>query len=249
MTAAHALLLVLAGLGAGLFNGVAGGGTLISFPVLLAAGYPALTANVTSTVGIWTGYLGGVAGFRRELQNQKPQIRVLSPSVLLGAVAGGILLLTTPSHYFRQLAPYLLVFACLLFAAQPVLRSWLAGKETTATHKALLHGGMFLASVYGAYFGPGLGVVMLAILGSALAEPLIRINGLRTVLSLMVNTVAVVIFVADAPVAWAAAGVMTICALLGGYVGSRVARRVPTGALRVVIISFGLVTAVRLFMN
>ncbi len=220
------LLLVLAGLGAGVVNGAAGGGTLISFPALLAVGYPALTANVTSTVGIWPGYLGGVAGFRREVAQQGDQLRRLVGTVVAGAVLGGVLLLTTPSGDFRSLAPYLLLFSCLLFGAQPWLASRLRVSESgRRSHGAFLHGGCFVASVYGSYFGAGLGVVLLAVLGLATSEPLARVNGLRSVLSLIVNTVALVIFVAHAHVAWGAAGLMDGSALVGGYVGARVARR------------------------
>ena len=243
------LLLALAGLGAGVVNGAAGGGTLLSFPALLAVGYPALTANVTSTVGIWTGYLGGAAGFRKEVAAQKGRLAALAPTVVVGAVVGGVLLLTTPSKDFSVLAPYLLLFSCLLFAIQPLVRSWLAKRGEPRSHTVPMHAGMFVAAVYGAYFGAGLGVVMLAVLGTALAEPLVRVNGLRSVLSLIVNTVAVVIFVARAHVAWGAAGLMAGCALVGGYAGSRLARRIPTVVLRTVVIALGVGTAVQLYVG
>lgn len=243
------LFLALAGLGAGLVNGAAGGGTLLSFPALLAVGYPALTANVTSTVGIWTGYLGGAAGFRREVASQKDRLKGLAPTVVAGGVAGGVLLLTTPSKDFRALAPYLLLFSCLLFAVQPLVGSWLAQKGQPSSRNLLLHIGVFVASVYGAYFGAGLGVVLLAVLGTALPEPLVRVNGLRSVLSLIVNTVAVIIFVAHAHVAWGAAGLMAGAALVGGYVGSRAARRVPSAVLRAIVVALGLATAVSLFVS
>ena len=298
LTGGQELLLVLAGLGAGVVNGAAGGGTLISFPALLAVGYPALTANVTSTVGIWPGYLGGVAGFRQEVAQQRDQLRPLTGTVVGGAVLGGLLLLTTPSGDFRSLAPYLLLFSCLLFGAQPWLASRLrvagtragaggegasregaggegaggegagaggasgagaqvegAGAEGASdgagrrSHLVFLHGGCFVAAVYGSYFGAGLGVVLLAVLGLATAEPLARVNGLRSVLSLIVNTVALVIFVAHAHVAWGAAGLMDGSALVGGYVGARVARRIPTVVLRTIIVVVGLVTAVYLLAN
>lgn len=238
--------LALAGLGAGLVNGAAGGGTLLSFPALLAVGYPALTANVTSTVGIWTGYLGGAAGFRNEVLGQRERVRALAPTVVAGSLGGGILLLTTPSHDFRALAPYLLLLASFLFAVQPWVRSRLASAGHTSTHRALLHVGTFLASVYGAYFGAGLGVVLLAVLATALPDPLVRVNGLRSVLSLTVNTVAVIVFVAHAHVAWGAAGLMTGAALVGGYIGSRLARAAPAGLLRAVVIALGLATAITL---
>jgi uncharacterized protein len=243
------LLLLLAGFGAGVVNGAAGGGTLISFPALLAVGYPALTANVTSTVGIWTGYLGGTAGFRQEVQSQRDRLRELAATAAAGAAGGGILLLTTPSRDFRAIAPYLLLFSCLLFALQPPVRSWLADKGQARSHRALMHLGSFVASVYGAYFGAGLGVVFLAVLGTALPDPLVRVNGLRSVLALIVNTVAVVIFLAHAHIAWAAAGIMAGCALVGGYLGSRLSRRIPSSVLRSLVILLGLTTAIRLLVG
>lgn len=249
LTGGQELLLALAGLGAGFVNGAAGGGTLISFPALLAVGYPALTANVTSTVGIWSGYLGGSAGFRKEVNDQRGQLRALGATVATGAVAGGVLLLTTPTHAFAVLAPYLLLAACALFALQPVLARALSRHGTAErTHVGLLHVGTFLGSVYGAYFGAGLGVVLLAVLGTALPEPLVRVNGLRSVVALMVNTIAVIIFVARAHVAWLAAAVMVGCALVGGYVGARVSRRVPAHLLRVAIIAIGLASALDLLI-
>jgi len=244
------LLLALAGLGAGVVNGAAGGGTLISFPALLAVGYPALTVNVTSTVGIWTGYLGGAAGFREEVRSQRDRLRDLSATMVAGAVLGGILLLTTPSRDFRLLAPFLLLFSCLLFAVQPLLSARLkAAAGEGRSHTVLLHGGSFLAAVYGSYFGAGLGVVLLAVLATTIPEPLLSINGLRSVLALLVNTVAVLIFVIHAHVAWSAVGLMSGCALVGGYVGSRLARRIPTVVLRVLILVLGLATAVHLLLT
>lgn len=249
LSSGQQVLLAFAGLGAGFVNGAAGGGTLISFPALLAVGYPALTANVTSTVGIWSGYLGGSAGFRKEVQQQRHNLRILALTVIAGAVAGGVLLLTTPTHAFKVLAPYLLLAACLLFAAQPLLSRRLREQgPASRTHKIFVHTGTFLASVYGAYFGAGLGVVLLAVLGAALAEPLVRVNGLRAVVALLVNTIAVVIFAARAHVAWLAVGLMAGCALAGGYAGARASRRVPTALLRVAIIAIGLASALDLLL-
>jgi uncharacterized membrane protein YfcA len=232
LSAGNVALLVLAGLGAGVVNGAAGGGTLVSFPALLLVGYPAITANVTSTVGIWPGYLGGTAGFRSEVSDQRDRLRALAGTVIAGAVVGGVLLLTTPSNDFKRLAPYLLLFSCGLFAVQPLLSKRLRSHPDTVdrTHGLVLHVGCFIAAIYGAYFGAGLGVVLLAVLGLAIPEPLNRINGLRSVLALTVNTVAVVIFVIHAHVAWEAAALMAGSSLVGGYVGARIARRIPSVA-------------------
>jgi uncharacterized membrane protein YfcA len=251
LTGLQIFLLVAAGLGAGIVNGAAGGGTLVSFPALLVVGYPALIANVTSTVGIWSGYLGGTAGFRVEVLAQRATLRALAFTVVAGAATGGVLLLTTPSHYFSELAPYLLLFSCGLFAVQPVVTKRLRSRPESSrnAHHLGLHSGTFLAAVYGAYFGAGLGVVLLAVLSFTIDDSLNRINGLRSVLALTVNTVAVLIFVIHAQVAWRAAGLMAVSSLVGGYVGARAARRVPPVVLRTIILGLGLAAATRLLVG
>lgn len=244
-------LLAFAALGAGIVNGAAGGGTLLSFPALLAVGYPALTANITSTIGIWPGYVGGVAGYRREISTQPERLRQLGLTALAGGILGGILLLTTPSSFFKVLAPYLLLFSCALFALQPLLSKHLAKRrEAGHSHTWLLQGGVFVASIYGAYFGAGLGVVYLAVLAITLPDALGRINGLRSLLSLIVNTAAMVVFlVSSSHIAWLAAGIMAGCALVGGYIGAHIARRVPTVVLRLVVICLGLATSIDLLVH
>lgn len=250
MTLAHALLLLVAGLGAGLVNGAAGGGSLISFPALLAVGYPALIANVTSTVAIWPGYLGGTAGFSREIKDQYDRIRRVAPTTICGAVVGAVLLLTTPSTDFRRVAPYLILGACALFISQPSLtkffRSRNAGGEL---HPAVLHVGTFCCAIYGSYFGAGLGVLLLGVLGLALPDKLVKINGLRAVMSLGINSIAVVIFVIAASVAWSAVAIMCVASLIGGYLGARFAKWLPAKVLRVLVVSLGLVAAVRLLTS
>ena len=165
--------LCVAGLAAGFVNGVAGGGTLVSFPVLLALGLPAVRANVTSTIGIWPGYLGGVAGFRREISDQLDRLRELAPVAAVGGVVGAVLLLVTPSHAFSRAAPYLVLVACALFAVQPILAKHLAARDGRQ-RRLFGQAGTFVACVYGAYFGAGLGVLLLAILGIAIPDRLIR---------------------------------------------------------------------------
>jgi uncharacterized protein len=237
--------LAIAGLTAGIVNGIAGGGTLVSFPVLLALGLPAVRANVTSTIGIWPGYLGGSAGFRPEIRDQLDKLRELAPVAVVGAVAGAVLLLVTPSHTFSRAAPYLVLLACGLFALQPVLAKRLAAAGGPQ-RRFLAQAGIFVACVYGAYFGAGLGVLLLAILGIAIPDKLVRTSGLRSILSLGVNTITAIVFCIAAHVAWSDAGVLAVSSLVGGYTGARFARRVPTGPLRVLIILIGLAAAARL---
>jgi len=241
-------LLVLAGFGAGFFNGVAGGGTLISFPALLALGYPALTANVTSTVGIWPGYVGGVAGFRREAHAQRDRFVVLAPITVAGATLGAVLLLTTPSSAFTRLAPWLVLFATVLFALGPFLSRWLAGSAPRERPVALW-AGMFLAAVYGGYFGAAMGVIILAVLGMTLPDTLTRSSGIRAVLSVLSNAAAAVVFIVHGHLQWAAAGWLAVGALVGGYAGSVLARRLPASVFRVAVVGIGLATGIRLLVG
>jgi hypothetical protein len=248
LSTSHVIWLLLGGLGAGFFNGVAGGGSLISFPILLALGYPALTANITNTVGIWPGYLGGAAGFRREIKDQKGRLARLSPVGVAGGAIGAILLLTTPSATFTRLAPWLVLGASLLFAAQPFLRRALDGGSENSPRPGLLIGGVFLASVYGGYFGAGMGVMLLAVLGLALPDSITRTSGLRTFLSIIVNGVAAAVFLIHRGLAWDAVGLLAIGSLVGGWLGARLALSIPAGALRAGVIVIGLGTAIKLLV-
>jgi uncharacterized membrane protein YfcA len=249
LTPGRAALLVLAGFGAGVFNGVAGGGTLITFPVLLAMGYPALTANVTSTVGIWPGYLGGSYGFRAEITDQRDRVRQLALVAVVGAVAGAVLLLTTPSKDFARLAPWLVLFAAGLFAVQPLLVRVVSRHGTTSTHRVLLLGGTLLASVYGGYFGAGMGIMLLAVLGLTLPDTLPRTSGLRTILSVLVNGVAAVVFIIHASLVWAAVVWLALGSLVGGWGGAAAARRLPAPALRALVVLIGLATSIKLLVG
>ena len=232
------LLIIAAGFVAGLINGVAGGGSMVSFPALVVIGLPALQANVTSTVGIWSGYLGGAAGFRSELAAQPARIRSLAPVALAGAGVGAVLLLATPEDLFEDLAPILVLGACALFAAQPlVARRVRDGAAGSALRIA--RWGTFGAAIYGAYFGAGLGVILLAVLGLCIEDTLVRINGLRGLLALLINSLAVVVFVVAADVAWRYAALLAVSSLVGGYTGARVSRRLPTPVLRGVVLGFG----------
>jgi uncharacterized membrane protein YfcA len=249
-TAGDLLLLAGAGLAAGTLNGVAGGGTLASFPALLATGLPALRANITSTVGIYTGYLGGVAGFRKEIGEQPKRALRYSVPAFLGALGGAILLLVTPGSAFDRVVPYLVLAAALLFAAQPLLaRALQRHRHEHPEHRAVAWTGTFLGSVYGGYFGAGLGVVLLALLGLALPDSLVRTNGLRSMISLTVNTAAAAVFLVHGHVSWPDAGVLAGGSLVGGYGGARLARRLPPTPFRVIVVALGLGTAIKLLVG
>jgi uncharacterized membrane protein YfcA len=251
MTAAEVVLIAVAGFLAGGVNAVAGGGSLISFPALVAAGLPTLSANVTNTVAVWPGYLGSAAAYRRELRDQGHRLRALAVTAVLGAAAGAAILLVAPDAVFDAIVPFLVLAGSVLLALQP--RIALAVMARTAAggggQTVQLHLAVFLAAVYGAYFGGGLGVILLAVLGIFVADHLQKLNGLKAALSLLINTVALVAFALFGPVDWAAVGIVAPASLLGGYVGGRLARRLSPDALRTTIVVFGVVVAIWLALR
>ena len=245
------LTVAAAGLGAGFVNGAAGGGSLVSYPLLLATGLPALTANVTNTVGLLTGYAGGALGFRDHLRSQRARLRELAPIALAGGIAGALLLLSTSESAFEAIVPVLILGACLLFAMQPIVRRRVVAHRTGEHHptgrlRPLALTAVFGAAVYGGYFGAGIGVILLAILGLVLDDPLPSVNGVRGVLSLLVNVVAAVVFAFGADVDWGVAGVLAATCAVGGYAGARLSLRLPDHVLRIVVIAFGLAAVARL---
>ncbi|MCW2865033.1 MAG: hypothetical protein JWP48_6741 [Actinoallomurus sp.] len=244
-------LLAAAGMAAGVVNAIAGGGSLISFPALLAVGYPTVSANVTNTVALWPGYIGGAVGYRAELSGQRGRAIAFSVTSVVGAVVGCLLLLVTPDGVFTALVPILIAVASLLLAVQPWLKKRLTASERLSGRHSqiLLHGGIFVGGVYGAYFGAGLGVMLLGILGVFVHDHLQRVNAVRAVLSLVINTVAFAAFAAFGPVRWYAVAVMAVASLAGGFAGARVARRLSPRLLRGVIVTFGFGVAVALVLH
>ena len=244
-------LLAVAGVAAGVVNAVAGGGSLISFPALVAVGYPTVSANVTNTVALWPGYIGGALGYRAELSGQRGRAVAFSATSVAGAVIGCLLLLVTPDGVFDTLVPILIALASLLLAIQPWLKKRLTASERLSGrhHQVLLHTGIFIGGVYGAYFGAGLGVMLLGILGVFVHDDLQRVNAVRAVLSLVINTVAFAAFALFGPVRWYAVAVMAVASLAGGFGGARVARKLSPTVLRGVIVTFGFGVAVALALH
>ena len=244
------LLLALAGLAAGFTNAVAGGGSLISFPALLAVGHDAVAANVTNTVSLWPGYLSGAAGYRDDLRAQRERVIALAGTGAAGGVVGTVLLLVAPPGVFDAVVPWLVLVAVVLLAVQPrvaaAVRRRSEGRDRAPHTSVRLHLAIFAAATYGGYFGGGLGVIVLAVLGIFLPDDLTRLNGLKNALSLVVNTVALVGFALFGPVAWSAVAVVGPASLVGGVAGSRVARRVSATVLRRAVIVWGTIVAVRL---
>jgi uncharacterized membrane protein YfcA len=239
------VLLVAAGLAAGSVNAVAGGGSLLSFPALVATGLPPLAANVTNTVSLWPGYLGSVAAYRVEVRDQRQRAVALAATAVAGGAAGSVVLLTAPDDVFEAIVPALILLACALLAVQPRVAARIAHAAAAGGRsRALdLHAATFLAALYGAYFGGGLGVILLAVLGIFLGDHLQRLNALKAALSLVVNTVALLAFVAFAPVSWTSVAVVAPASLVGGYVGAGFARRLGATALRWTVIGFGVAVA------
>ena len=248
-----AVLLAAAAFAAGAINAVAGGGSLVSFPALLAVGYPSKAANVTNTVALWPGYIGGSYGYRGELKRQRRTILALTIPSVLGALAGSAILLATPESAFDAIVPFLIVFACALMAFQDTLARWAQHHELAGDHEsgvpAFLHGAIFLLAIYGAYFGAGLGIMTMAVLSILLPDDIQHSNALKGLLSALINFVAVVYFGLFGPVEWAPAAVMAVAALVGGYYGVGVARRLGKRWLRLTVIAYGLVVALVLFIQ
>ena len=247
MTEQNLALLALAGLLSGGINAVAGGGSLILFPALLASGLSPLQANVTNSMANWPGYLGGVMGFRADLKGQRSRILALTGVTLVGSSLGCALLLRLPAAAFDVIVPVLVLFASLLLAAQPAIQRRvvkIGGKQGWSGYL-----GVLCAAVYGGYFGGALGVILLATLAFTVADSLRRINALKSVLSLINGTVCGLVFAAFGPVDWTAAAVAAPTTLLGGYLGARLASRMNDKLLRRGIVAFGIGVSVYLALR
>ena len=244
MSLLEAAVIVAAGFAAGTINAVVGSGTLVTFPTLVALGYPPVVANVSNTVGLVPGSVAGAWGYRRELDGQRSRLIRLGAASLLGAVVGALALLVAPEDVFTAVVPVLIVVACVLVAIQP----WLMGKLKNIPRRE--HGGVgvwlavFAAGVYGGYFGAAQGVLLIAVLGLGLDETLQRVNAAKNVLAGLVNLVASLVFVVVADIDWAVAALIAAGALLGGLAGARVGRKLPSLALRVVVVLVGVVAVV-----
>jgi uncharacterized protein len=253
MNGLELILVALAAVAGGAVNALAGGGTLITFPMLTAVGVPAVAANITNTVALCPGYLGGTFAQWRDLSGQKRQLWLLGPASALGGVAGGILLLFTGESLFRALVPYLILLATGLLAVQERLRAWLtrraARKGSEQPHEALTVLPVFLASIYGGYFGAGLSVIVLAVLGMVLEDTLTRLNALKQLIAFCVNIAAAVFFLFSGQVVWLAALVMAVGALLGGALGGKLAGKIRPETLRRIVVTAGVVIAIVYFVK
>lgn len=241
--------LLAAGLLGGAVNAVAGGGSLLVFPALLAVGFPPLAANVTNSVAQWPGYLGIVVGARHDLRGQRNRILLTSLMGVLGSAVGCALLLALPGEVFDTVVPALVLLASTVLAVQPWIKRWIGAPEPAASdHRWALLPSVFLAAIYGGYFGGALGVIMIATLSLCCNDRLVRLNALKGLLSLVIATVTVVIFAVAAPVDWLAVALLAPTTLIGGFLGAKLARRLPENILRWAVILLGVSVGIYLIV-
>lgn len=243
------VLLAVLGLVAGAVNAIAGGGSLIVFPALLATGMPPLPANVTNSVAQWPGYAGSTVNARRDLRGQRRRLVTTSVVAALGSAVGCALLLVLPQSVFNAVVPVLVLLASLALGAQPWIKKWTGRAERTADNPRALLPTIFIAAVYGGYFGGALGVVLIAVLSLLAHDTLRRLNAAKVLLSLATSTVTVVLFALFAPVDWLAVVLLAPTTLAGGYVGMALAKKMPDGVLRWSVVVLGVAVAIYLFLR
>lgn len=231
----------------GAVNAIAGGGSLITFPALVAVGLPPVIASVTNTVAMCPGYLGASLAQRRDLAGQGGRAGLMLPVGAAGGVAGALLLLHTGSRAFEVLVPFLILIAALLVGLQDRIRRWLVARVHQHHAELLAVLPIGLAAIYGGYFGAGMGVMVLAALGVVLDDTLTRINALKQTISLVVNVAAALVFVGWGPVDWTITLVMAGGALLGGALGGLFSTKVPPQVLRLAVVVLGLAVSVVYF--
>ncbi|MGA2837226.1 MAG: sulfite exporter TauE/SafE family protein [Acidimicrobiales bacterium] len=247
MTAWAALAIFAAGLAAGTVNVIVGSGSLITFPTLLALGYPPVLANVSNTVGLVPGSVSAVVAYRRELGGQRSRLVKLGSASLTGGITGAVLLLALPHSVFKAAVPALILLASVLMAVQPRLSRWLAARGERHVHGGTpLLAGVFLTGIYGGYFGAAQGVVLIALLAIFIDDDLQRLNGTKNALALVVNGVAGVVFILVTHVSWSVAALIATGSIIGGQLGGHYGRRLPAGALRACIVVVGLGVAAAL---
>ncbi len=248
MTPWAALAIFAAGLGAGTVNVIVGSGSLITFPTLLALGYPPVLANVSNNVGLVPGTVSAVHAYRRELVGQRSRLLTLGPASLAGGLTGAVVLLALPHSVFKAAVPALVLLAAVLMALQPRVTRWLADRGDRHVHGgAPLVVGVFLTGIYGGYFGAAQGVILMSLLAIFIEDDLQRLNGTKNALALMVNGVAGVVFVLVAHVDWAVVALIATGSIIGGQLGGHYGRRLPTSVLRACVVTVGVAVSAVLF--
>ncbi|MGQ0630659.1 MAG: sulfite exporter TauE/SafE family protein [Sporichthyaceae bacterium] len=241
------IAILAAGFGAGAMNAVGGSGTLLTFPTLIALGYPPLLANVSNTVGLVPGSAAAVLALRPELEGQGPRLRRFAVASGVGALIGATLLLTLPESVFDAVVPALIALALVLVLVQPGLSAALSARRPERPHGgAVLLVALVGIGVYGGYFGAAQGILLIAVLGVLLSDDLHRLNATKNVLALVANFVAALVFIAVEDIDWAIAALIAGGSVVGGVLGARLARRLPPAVLRGAILVIGTVAIVRL---
>ena len=250
MSFLECLLVLVAGFGAGTINAVIGSGTLITFPVLLAVGYPPVVANVSNNIGLVPGAASSAVAYKRELEGTRSQLMRYAPATIAGSIAGAALLLSLPPDSFKAIVPVLIAIALVLVVAQPRISRWVeARREVHRPHGGpLLLVGIFGIGIYGGYFGGGQGILLFALLASSLVQDLRSVNAVRAVLTGFANATAALIFVFAADVAWLAVLLIALGSTAGGVFGASIGRRLPDPILRAVIVVVGLAAIAQLVL-
>lgn len=268
LTLAKGVLIGLAGCGAGFINAIVGSGTLISFPTLLGAGFERVAANMANNIGLAPGSLSAVVGYRRELVGQRRRLTILGPASALGGLTGALLLLNLPSSAFKAIVPFLVLLGVALVIAQPIVAQRLKTRRLVSDASNVLGSSsetdrvntaerirpvvifvVFLTGIYGGYFGAGQGVILTGLLGMALTDDMQRINATKNVLAGLVNGVAAIVFITLRPISWPPAILIAIGSVIGAQIGAKVGRRIQPNVLRALIITIGLLVAIRLLIS
>lgn len=258
MGPAEALAIFGVGAAAGAVNAVVGSGSLITFPTLLAFGYPAVVANVSNNVGLVSGNISGAVGYRRELAGQRSRLIRLGVVAAAGSIGGAAALLSLPPSSFQLIVPVLILIACVLVLIQPWLSARIIARRTRRAERAgqtaeepertgaVLGTGVFASAAYGGYFGAAQGVLVIGLLGTFLDETMQRVNGAKNVLVAVVNGTAALVYIVFAHVAWLVVLLIAVGSTIGGLVGARYGRRLPPLALRIFVVLIGVISAVKL---
>ncbi|OLT39099.1 hypothetical protein BJF85_07810 [Saccharomonospora sp. CUA-673] len=259
----HAVLIAVAGVWAGTINTVVGSGTLVTFPVLVALGFPPVTATTSNAIGLAPGTVSGAIGYRHELRGQTRTLLSFIPASMLGAVVGAILLLSLPSDAFEMIVPVLIVLALVLVVIQPRVSAWVARRRErehadgapaagpglsgqSAKSAALLVTLIFVVGIYGGYFTAAQGVMLMAIMGVLMTDPIQTLNGIKNVLSSAVNIVAGIIYAFTAPISWPVVALLAVGSIIGGQIGAKIGRKLSPKMLRGAIVAIGLAAVIQL---
>lgn len=246
----EALAILIAGVAAGGINAIAGSGTLFTFPVLLALGYPPITATISNSVGLAPGTLSGTIAYRRELAGQKERLIRFGTMSFLGAFTGAMLLIYLPSGVFESVVPFMIGGACLLIIFQPRITKWARSRKPASKNGGVwMPVGAYGAGTYGGYFAAAQGIILISLLGATLDDDLQRLNALKNALATIANSTAAVFYIVLASPAWPVVALLAVGTIVGGYLGANFGRRLSPTALRAVLVIVGLTAAVQLVMG